>query len=107
MSASERALREALGALPPDETVDLDDVRRRVGDRRRRGRVVGGIAVVLVLLAGVIGLPQLLPASQPQATSAGAQAGTDSGGQAESDSDERAEPDSGPAAAADTDRTSP
>ena len=70
----ERALREALGALPPEETVDLDDVRRRVGDRRRRSQVVGGIAVVLVLLAGVIGLPQLIPPSQPQATSAGEQA---------------------------------
>jgi hypothetical protein len=94
----ERALRAALDALPPDDTVDLDDVRRRVGDRRRRSRVVGGIAVVLVLLAGVIGLPRLLPASLPQATS-GDQAGAESGGQAEPESDGRAVPESGPGAA--------
>jgi hypothetical protein len=68
---SERALREALGALPPDESVDLDGVRRRAADRRRGGQVVAGVAIALVLVAGVIGVPRLFPADQGQSVAAG------------------------------------
>lgn len=79
----ERALRAALGALPPDETLDLAEVRRQAADRRRGSRVVVGIAVALVLLAGVIGVPRLFPGGQAQSTSAG-QAGPESGARADS-----------------------
>ena len=57
----ERALREALQALGPDEPLDAGSVRRRAAERRRNGGIVAGVAVALVLVAGVVGLPRLLP----------------------------------------------
>ncbi len=56
----ERALRQALQDLGSDEPVDLGQVRRRAAERRRNGRTAAGLAVALVLLAGVVGLPQLI-----------------------------------------------
>src|SRR5918997_3991 len=92
----ERALREALGALPPDESVDLDGVRRRAADRRRGRQVVAGVAIALVLVAGVIGVPRLLPWSQPQSASGGSAGAESGGGQAVPQSDGRARPESAP-----------
>ena len=57
----ERALREALRNLGPDEPVDPEAARREAKEWRRNGRVPAGFAVALVLVAGVIGLPRLLP----------------------------------------------
>ena len=56
----ERALRQALQDLGSDDPVDLGQVRRRAAERRRNGRTVAGLAVALVLVAGVVGLPQLI-----------------------------------------------
>lgn len=104
----ERALREALGALPPDETVDLDGVRRRAADRRRNGRMVAGVAIALVLVAGVIGVPRLLPWSVPQSASGGGPAGAGSGAeQAEPQADTRAGPESAPGEASTPPDTAP
>ena len=66
---SERALREALGALTPDEPPDPAGARRRAVDRRRGGQVVAGFAIALVLVAGVIGVPRLFPADQGRSAS--------------------------------------
>ena len=53
----ERALRQALQDLGSDDPVDVGQVRRRAAERRRNGRTVAGLAVALVLVAGVVGLP--------------------------------------------------
>jgi hypothetical protein len=66
----ERALREALQTLGPDEPIDPGSARHRAAERRRNGRVMAGIAVALVLVASVVGIPRLLPAEQAQPTSA-------------------------------------
>jgi hypothetical protein len=85
----EQALRDALRALGPDEPVDPAAARQRAGERRRNGRMAVGIAVALVLVAGVIGVPRLLPAEQTQSTSAGG-AGAEAAPSAESAPDDRA-----------------
>jgi hypothetical protein len=79
----EQALREALRSLGPDEPVDPEAARQRATERRRTGRMAAGIAVALVLVAGVIGLPRLFPAEQGQSASAG-QAGPEAGPNADS-----------------------
>ena len=89
----ERALRQALQDLGSDDPVDLGQVRRRAAERRRNGRTVAGLAVALVLVAGVVGLPRLMVGGGDQPTSAagGAQVGpeadsrSDSGPAAESE----------------------
>ena len=86
----ERALRAALGALPPDETLDLAEVRRRAADRRRGSRVVVGIAVALVLVAGVIGVPRLFPTGGAAQSTSAEQAGPESEAGAESAQADRA-----------------
>jgi hypothetical protein len=74
----EEALRQALQQLGGDEPVDLGQVRRRAAERRRNRRAVAGLAVVLVLVAGVVGLPRLLAGGGESPTSAagGAEAGS-------------------------------
>src|SRR5829696_88410 len=74
----EEALRQALQELGSDEPVDLGQVRRRAAERQRNRRTVAGLAVVLVLVAGVVGLPQLLSGGGQSPTSAagGAEAGS-------------------------------
>jgi hypothetical protein len=67
----ELALREALRTLGPDEPVDPEAARRQAKERRRIAGVAVGIAAVLVLVVGVIGIPRLFPAGQAQPTSAG------------------------------------
>ena len=68
----EQALRDALQDLGPDEPVDLGLVRRRATERRRNARTVAGLAVALVLVAGVVGLPRLLaPGGDPPSSMAG------------------------------------
>src|SRR5829696_8973328 len=73
----EEALRQALQELGSDEPVDLGQVRRRAAERQRNRRAVAGLAVVLVLVAGVVGLPRLLVGGGESPTSAagGAEAG--------------------------------
>jgi hypothetical protein len=85
----EQALREALQALGPDESVDPEAARHRAAERRRNGRALAGIAVALVLVAGVIGLPRLFPAEQAQPTAAGG-AGAESAPRAEAPQADRA-----------------
>src|SRR5918997_633219 len=72
----ERALRDALQELGSDEPVDLGRVRRRAAERRRNARAVAGLAVALVVVAGVVGLPRLLSpgGDQPSSVAGGAQA---------------------------------
>ena len=79
----ERAFREALQALDPDEPVDPEAARHRAAERRRNGRMAAGIAVALVLIVGVIGVPRLFPAGQGQST-ADAPAGAEAAPNAES-----------------------
>jgi hypothetical protein len=86
----ERALREALRNLGPDEPVDPEAARREAKEWRRNGRVAAGIAVALVLVAGVIGLPRLLPEEQARSTSA-QEAGPASAPSAESAPADRAQ----------------
>ena len=86
----ERALREALRNLGPDEPVDPEAARREAKEWRRNGRVAAGIAVALVLVAGVIGLPRLLPGEQARSTSA-QEAGPASAPSAESAPADRAQ----------------
>jgi hypothetical protein len=81
----ERALREALNGLGTDEPVDLGQVRRRAAERRRNGRTLAGLAVALILVVGVVGLPQLLAGDRgASSVSAG---GTEAGSGAEVESD--------------------
>jgi hypothetical protein len=72
----ERALRDALQELGSDEPVDLGRVRRRAAERRRNARAVAGLAVALVVVAGVVGLPRLIApgGDQPSSMAGGAQA---------------------------------
>jgi hypothetical protein len=67
----ERAFREALEALGPDEPVDPESARQRGSERRRNRRAFAGVAVALVLVAGVVGLPRVFPAGQADPTAAG------------------------------------
>ena len=92
----EQALREALQELGSDEPVDLASVRRRAAERRRNSRTVAGLAVVLVLVAGVVGLPRLVGprAEQPSSMSGGAQAESDA--QHEADAGEAGQPEADP-----------
>jgi len=92
----EQALRDALQGLGSDEPVDLGMVRRRAAERRRSARTVAGLAVVLVLVAGVVGLPELLSASteQPTRMTGGGQAGSTSG--TEADAGDQAQPEAVP-----------
>lgn len=76
----EQALRAALQQLDPGEPVETTVVRRRVAERRRNRRTVAALAVALVLVGGVVGLPRVLPGGT--AEPAGGTAG--SGAQAES-----------------------
>lgn len=76
----EKALRQALEGLGSDEPVDLGRVRRRVAERRRNSRTVAGLAVALVLVGGVIGLPQLLPGGGNGPSSVSAESGGETGG---------------------------
>lgn len=90
----EQALREALRSLGPDEPVDPVAARQRAGERQRTGRMAAGIAVALVLVAGVIGLPRLLPGGV-SATSAGVESGGRAGpaeSRPEAGADARSEP---------------
>jgi hypothetical protein len=64
----ELALREALRTLGRDGTVDPKAARRRAQERRRSGLAAVGVAVALLLVAGVIGIPRLLPAEQASPT---------------------------------------
>ena len=80
---SERALREALGAFTPDEPPDPAGARRRAADRRRGGQVVAGVAIALVLVAGVIGVPRLFPADQGRSASMERVDADSGGGQAQ------------------------
>ena len=77
----ERALREALQALGPDEPVDPEAARHRATERRRNGRALAGIAVALVLVAGVVGLPRLLPTDTASTAGGAAEAGQPQAGQ--------------------------
>jgi hypothetical protein len=72
----ERALRDALQELAADEPVDLGQVRHRAAERRRTTRAVAGLAVALVVVAGVVGLPRLTDpgGDQPSSMAGGAQA---------------------------------
>ena len=92
----ERALRDALQELGSDEPVDLGRVRRRAAERRRNARTVAGLAVVLVLVAGVVGLPRLLGpgADRPSGTAGGAQAAPET--RAAADASDAAEPEAVP-----------
>src|SRR5918998_6537 len=92
----EQALREALQELGSDQPVDLGLVRRRAAERRRNARTAAGLAVVLVLVAGVVGLPRLLSpaAEQPTSMAGGAQADSDSRTGAEAR--DAASPEAGP-----------
>ena len=92
----EQALREALQELGSDQPVDLGLVRRRAAERRRNARTVAGLAVVLVLVAGAVGLPRLLSpaAEQPTSMAGGAQADSDSRTGAEAR--DAASPEAGP-----------
>ena len=76
----ERALRDALQELGPDEPLDLGLVRRRAAERRRNARTVAGLAVALVVIAGVVGLPRLMApgGDQPSSMAGGAQAAPES-----------------------------
>jgi hypothetical protein len=81
----EQALRDALQGLGSDESVDLGQVRRRAAERRRNARAVAGLAVALVVVAGVVGLPRLLgPGAEPSSMAGGAQAEPESRTQADS-----------------------
>ena len=88
----ERALRDALQELGSDEPVDLGLVRRRAAERRRNARTMAGLAVVLVLVAGVVGVPRLLGpgAEQPTSMAGGSQA--DSDAQPEADARDAGQP---------------
>jgi hypothetical protein len=92
----ERALREALEALSPDEPVDPVAARHRAAERRRNGRALAGIAVALVLVAGVVGLPRLLPtdtgAQAGGSAEAGQPGGTAEAGQPQADQDAERDP---------------
>ena len=93
----ERALRQALQDLGSDDPVDLGQIRSRAAERRRNRRTVAGLAVALVLVVGVVGLPQLMAGggSQPTSAAGGAEAG--SGAEVESDTGgSAAEPDAAP-----------
>jgi hypothetical protein len=81
--------------MGPDEPVDPGAARHRAAERRRNSRALAGIAVALVLVAGVIGVPRLLPGGI-DATSAGVEsggraepeAGADAGAEARTESPE-------------------
>jgi hypothetical protein len=91
----EQALRDALQELGPDEPVDLGQVRRRAAERQRNARTVAGLAVALVVVAGVVGLPRLMVpgGDQPSSMAGGGQAAAESQGQADSGD---AQPEAGP-----------
>ncbi|HLL61407.1 MAG TPA: hypothetical protein VK401_00020 [Propionibacteriaceae bacterium] len=91
----EQALRDALHELGPDEPVDLGRVRRRAAERRRNARTAAGLAVALVVVAGVVGLPRLMApgGDQPSSMAGGGQAAPES--QVQPDSGD-AQPEAGP-----------
>ena len=92
----EEALRQALQQLGGDEPVDLGQVRRRAAERQRNRRTVAGLAVVLVLVAGVVGLPQLVAGGGQSPTSASGGAGAESAPEADTRADGPGRPESAP-----------
>jgi hypothetical protein len=91
----ERALRDALEELGSDEGVDVGLVRRRAAERRRNARAVAGLAVALVVVAGVVGLPRLVApgGDRPSSMAGGAQAAPESQTQEDNGG---AQPEAGP-----------